>query len=187
MVEVLPETPLADRELEVRVGGADDPAVEGFLRGAAEAAHRLLLERGENLRLDIGRQQRDLVEEQHATRGRLEEPDLGAAGVRERPALVTEQLPFEQRLGDRRAVEVDERAAGPRAEAVQEPRDQPLTGSRLALDEDGRQPGAVPGKPEKPTKVASNRCDRRALSDQLLEVGHLIAQLTRTADPTPPG
>ena len=85
MVEILPEASLADRDLEVRVGGADDPAVEGFLHGAAEAAHRLLLERGENLRLDIGRQQRDLVEEQHAARGRLEEPDLGAAGIREPP------------------------------------------------------------------------------------------------------
>jgi hypothetical protein len=59
---------------------------------------------------------------------------------------------------------------------VEKPRHQPLAGPGLALDEEGRQPGAIPGKPEKPTKVASNRCDRRALSDQLLEVGHLNAQ-----------
>src|SRR6185295_12438880 len=99
--------------------GADDPAVEGFLGGAAEAAHRFLLERGEDLRLHVRGQEPDLVEEEHAARGGLEEPDLGAAGVGERAPLVAEQLALEQRLGDRRAVEVDERPPGPWTEAME--------------------------------------------------------------------
>jgi hypothetical protein len=176
MVEILAEPPLADRELEVGVRGADDPAVEDFLGGAPEAAHRLLFERGEDLRLDVRRQEPDLVEEQHPARGRLEQADLGAAGVGERAPLEAEQLPLQQRLGDRRAVEVDERSPCPRTQAVEEPRHEPLARSRLALDEDGRQAGSVPGETDEPAKVAPNRCDRRALSDQLLEVGHLNGQ-----------
>ncbi len=59
---------------------------------------------------------------------------------------------------------------------MEEPRHEPLARSRLALDEDGRQAGSVPGETDEPAKVAPNRCDRRALSDQLLEVGHLNGQ-----------
>ena len=44
--------------------------------------------------------------------GGLEEPRLGLARVRERAALEAEQLRLEQGLGDRGAVDVDERPAG---------------------------------------------------------------------------
>ena len=44
----------------------------------------------------------------------LKEPGLGLARIREGPALVAEQLRFEEGVGNRRAVDVDERAASPR-------------------------------------------------------------------------
>ena len=177
MVEVLPEAPLADRHLEVGVGGADDPAVERFLGGAAQAPCRLLLERGEHLRLDVRGEEPDLVEEEHAAGRGLEQPGFGPAGVGERAPLEAEQLALQQGLGDRRAVEVDEGAAGPGAEPVEQPRHQPLAGAGLAQDKDGRQPATVPGEPEEAAQVAAHRHDRRALSDQLLEVGHVTGSL----------
>ena len=50
-----------------------------------------------------------LVEEQRAAVGDLDQAELALARVGERAALVAEQLALDQRLGDRRRVELDER------------------------------------------------------------------------------
>ena len=72
----------------------------------------------------------------------LEEAGLGLAGVGECPALEAEQLGLEQRLRDRRAVDVHELPGGARTEAVDEPGDETLAGPGLALQEDRREPAA---------------------------------------------
>ena len=59
-------------------------------------------------------------------------------GVRERALLVTEQLRLDQVLGQRGAVEVHERAAGPRAAEVQGPGREVLPGPGLSLDQHRR-------------------------------------------------
>src|SRR5216117_265801 len=81
---------------------------------------------------------RDLVQEQRAAVGQLEaaQPPLGGAG--ERPALVAEQLALDQRLGDRRTVDGDERPVAPVGKVVDRARDQLLAGATLAIDEHGR-------------------------------------------------
>jgi hypothetical protein len=48
---------------------------------------------------------------------------------------VTEQLRFEERFGDRSAVDLDERTVGTLAQLVDGARDQLLAGSALAGDE----------------------------------------------------
>ena len=53
----------------------------------------------------------DLVEEEHAAVGLLDAARLGADGAGERAALVAEQLRLEQLIGQRRAVDRDERPA----------------------------------------------------------------------------
>ena len=68
----------------------------------------------------------------------LELARLARDGARERPFLVPEELRFEQRLGNRRAIDGDEWAVGPRTERVQRSREQLLAGTALALEEDGR-------------------------------------------------
>jgi hypothetical protein len=56
-------------------------------------------------------------------------------GAGERAAFVTEQLGFEQLLGDRRAVQRDEGLVGARAEIVQAAGDQFLAAAGFATDQ----------------------------------------------------
>jgi hypothetical protein len=58
--------------------------------GAAQAAHGAVFEDGEELGLQGGGQQADLVEEEGAALGGLEEAGLGVAGIGEGAALVAE-------------------------------------------------------------------------------------------------
>ena len=104
--------------------------------GAAEAADGAVLEDGEELGLDRFGQQADLVEEERAPVRGVKEAGLGVAGVGEGAPLVAEQLGFEQRLRDRRTVDVHKGAAPPGPHAMHEPGDEPLAGAGLALDED---------------------------------------------------
>ena len=62
-------------------------------------------------------------------------PSRRADRAGERAALVAEQLALEQRLGERRAVQLHERALGARAALVDGGRDQLLAGARLAGDQ----------------------------------------------------
>src|SRR5690606_2455518 len=77
-------------------------------------------------------------QEQRAAVGGLEEAGPITVRAGERAAHVTEQLGLEQVLGDRAAVDGDERLVGAVALVVDEPRDQLLAGPALARDEDGR-------------------------------------------------
>ena len=61
----------------------------------------------------------------------LEEARLRLVRARERPALVPEELGFKQVLGNRRAVEVDERGVGARPRSVDGPGDEPFARARL--------------------------------------------------------
>ena len=80
----------------------------------------------------------DLVEEQRAAVGDLDQAQLALARVGEGAALVAEELALDQRLGDRRAVELDERSARARRAVVQHARDRLLAGAALAGDEHHR-------------------------------------------------
>ena len=62
-------------------------------------------------------------------------PRRSADGARERAAHVAEQLALDQRLGQGRAVQADERLARARRERVDRSRDQFLADARLARDE----------------------------------------------------
>src|SRR5207244_10262019 len=78
----------------------------------ADGPNRSVVEAPQQARRERQRQLPDLVEEQRALVGHLEQALLVLGGARERPTHVTEQLAFEQRLDNRRTVDRDE-AAGP--------------------------------------------------------------------------
>ena len=80
----------------------------------------------------------DLVEEDRAAIGRLEQTALLLPGIGERAALVAEQLALQQLLGQRGTRDVDEGTAGPVAVVVDGFRGQVLAGSGLASQEHGR-------------------------------------------------
>ena len=81
--------------------------------GAADALELPLLEHAQELGLERERHLADLVEEQGAAVGHLELAGLARHGAGEGALLVAEELAFEQGLGERGAVDGDERLARP--------------------------------------------------------------------------
>src|SRR4029450_2865566 len=148
--EVFAHATVLPRRVEVLVRRRDHPDVYRLRPRAAEPAHLALLECRQELALGGRRQQTDLVEEERAAGGQLEEARLGPPGVRERSALVAEQLRLDQALRDGRPVDADERPLRPRTESMDEPRDQALTASRLALDQDARRPRRARAREHEP-------------------------------------
>jgi hypothetical protein len=76
-----------------------------------------------------------LVEEQGAAARLRDQPLARFAGVGECAARMTEQLAFEERVGDRAAVDRDERAAAALAQVMDRARDQFFAGPGLAMDQ----------------------------------------------------
>ena len=85
-----------------------------------------------------GGKQPDLVEEQRPAMRDLEEPGLGLARVRERAALVAEQLGLEQGSGIAAQLTSTNGAARAGARPVHGPRDEALARAGLAAQEDRR-------------------------------------------------
>src|SRR5690606_14975540 len=98
----------------------------------------VLLEEAQQLDLDRRRDLADLVEEQRAAIGELEPPVLARHRAGEAALLVAEQLALEQRLGERGAVQLDERTGDARRALVERVRDELLAGPALAGDQDRR-------------------------------------------------
>ena len=137
VVEVLAEAAARDELIEIAVGRGDDADVDATILIVADPAELLRLQDAQELGLQRQRQLADLVEEQRAgVRGR-EQTLAIARRVGERAAHVTEQLVLEQRLGDRGAVDDDERRVVARRRVVDRARDQLLAGAALAEDRDG--------------------------------------------------
>ena len=76
----------------------------------AQAPHRAVLDGLQELRLERHVEEPDLVEEERAAVGGLEEPRLARPRVRVRALLESEELALEERARDRGAVDLDERA-----------------------------------------------------------------------------
>ncbi len=79
----------------------------------------------------------DLVEEERAALGRREVARVALLRAGERALLVPEELGLEQRLGQRRAVQLDQRAGGDRARVVDPAGDLALAGPALAEQQHG--------------------------------------------------
>ena len=135
---------------------------------AADALERLLLEKPQQLGLQPRHHLADLVEEHRAAVGHLEQAALLLARIGERAALVTEQLAFEQRLGQRRAGDVHERPGRAIARVVQDLRGEILAGAALAGQQHRRR---------RACRDLLEQCfqlrDRRAVADDAVEAVRL--------------
>ena len=144
MKKIRPEAPGCERELQIGIGGADYRDVDRFADRAAESAHRPLLEHLEQLGLQRLGQQAHFVQKDCAPMRGPKQAGLGLPGIGEGTALEPEQLSLEQGIGNRRAVDVHERAAGARAVPVDQLRDQPFARPSLALNQDrGERPASL--------------------------------------------
>src|ERR1017187_7943693 len=104
---------------QVPVGGREHAGVTLDLLPAADALEALLLEKAEELNLDRRRQLTNLVEKECASRSTLDVPFALRVGAREGAFLVAEEFALKQVLRNRVAVDGDERAAAPRAPAME--------------------------------------------------------------------
>ena len=132
VVQVLAELAGLHLGAEVLVRRAQQAHVDRQLGDRADRPHRALLDRAQQLRLHRQRQVADLVEEQRAAVGRLEEAFAIVHRAGERALAIAEELGLEQLLGDRAAVDRDERLRRAHADLVDRARDQFLAGAGLA-------------------------------------------------------
>ena len=97
-----------------------------------------VLQHTEELGLHSGRQLADLVEEERPAARHLEAPALELVRAGERAALVTEQLGFHKRVGQRGAIDGDERLLPAGTGVVDRVRDHFLAGTALTGDQHRR-------------------------------------------------
>lgn len=135
--EVLHEESLAPGGNHIAVGGGDHPGGELNDLGATHSLEFMFLHDSQERRLGVERHVPDLVQEDGPVVGLLElaDPALRCAG--ERALLMTEELAFDQGLGERRAVDRYERAAAPGTVMVDEAGDLFLARAAFAEKQDG--------------------------------------------------
>src|SRR6185503_3103351 len=128
-----------------------------------------LLDRAQDLGLQLERHVADLVEQQRAAVRLLELPDVARRSTRKRALLVAEQLALEQRGRDRGAVDGHEAPAPSRRE-VQRARHALLAAAGLARDQhDGLARARL-------RDALAQLVDRGALADEVPWPGQLLAQ-----------
>src|SRR5437867_2030926 len=134
-VEVLAEPAVLHRLIGIAVRRREQAEVHGDGLGAADAPHHALLEHAQQLGLEVGRHLGDLVEQERALVRLLEQPHLLHRRARERALGVAEELRLDEILGQRRAVDLDERPLAAARALVQGVGDQLLAGAALAEDQ----------------------------------------------------
>ena len=139
IIEVFPELAFFDQLFEGTVGCRDDANVhfDGF--AAPDPLESPFLEHAEELHLHRQGNVAHFVEEQRAPVGLFEATSALSHGPGERTFFVPEQLAFEERFGQGRAVDRHELAgASARGSLMQGSRDLLLARAGLAEDQHGR-------------------------------------------------
>ncbi len=134
-VEILAELPVVHHAAQVTVGRGEEARLDRAVARLADAANGPRLQHSEQLRLRRERELSDLVEEHRAPLRRLEAADPRRHRAGEGSARMSEELRLEQILGERRAVDDDERLARAVRAVVNRARDQLLARTRLAMHE----------------------------------------------------
>ena len=137
VIKVLAELVVAHRALQVAVGRSDHAHIHLHIAHATDPADDLVFEHAQQLRLQQRRQLANLVEEERAAVGHLEQALLHGLGVGEGAFLVAEEFGFHQRLGNGRAVDGDERLVLAAALVMDGFGDEVFAGAALALHQDG--------------------------------------------------
>src|SRR5690606_35146822 len=132
VIDIFPQPPLLQRLLHVLVRGRDDPDVDRDLLLAAEPPERPLLERPQQLDLDVRLHLRDLIQEERAAVRELEAARLFVDRAGERALFVAEELVLEDLPREGAAVHRDEGPLLAGRLLVYGPGDQLLAGAALA-------------------------------------------------------
>ena len=129
VVEVVAERTVSHHSPEVAVRRGDDAHIHFLRLRRPEPFERSLLQHAQQLGLQFERQIANLVEEEGAVMRELEASLPRRHGAGECAARVAEQLAFNQRRRQRRAVDDDERIGAARTAHVNRAREQLLAGA----------------------------------------------------------
>lgn len=135
--EIFTESTLLHPLAQVAVGGCDDARIDGDVAGPAEPAERVLLEKTQQLGLQVKGHLADLVEKDRSVLRQFEQPLFATLRVGEGTLFEAEQFALQQILGDRGAVDLDESLAPPVTELMQGARHQFLAGPAFPGDQHG--------------------------------------------------
>jgi hypothetical protein len=185
VIEVFPELAFPDHVVQVAVGRGDDPNVDVGGGGLGSHATNLArFEKPEQQGLHARTHVPDLVEKDGALVGELEGADLVAIGSRKAAPHMPEQLRFEQRFGDTRAIQRHEWLLCPWRVSVNEPREYVFADTALAGDGNFDVAcSGVRGQSDR-TLQSGARPDDRRLSVQV-EVCVVFPHLPLERDTTP--
>ena len=135
IVQVVAEGAVGDRLAQIPVRGRNDAHVHLLGGRRADALEAPFLQDAQQLGLEIERQIADFVEKQRPAMGQLESALARGDRARERAARVAEELAFDQRRRQRRAVDDDQRVAAPRPVHVDRAREQLLARAGLSQEQ----------------------------------------------------
>ena len=119
---------------QILARGRDDPDVHRLGACTAQSSNRPVLQDCEQFGLEALGQEPDLVEEECAPVGGLEQASLGLVSIGESAPLEAEQLGLEERLGNGGAVDADERPGRPGPRFMNGLGEQALARPRLTED-----------------------------------------------------
>jgi hypothetical protein len=122
--------------VQIHLRCRDEPHIDGDRAGSSHAHDLVRLEDAEELRLDRGRNVVDIVEEDRAATGELEQSRLGVESARIGAALVPEDFALEQFVGNRGERDGDEWTAATGATAVHIVGEEFLADARLSDQQD---------------------------------------------------
>ncbi len=160
IVEVRTKAPFLDHAPKVTMGCADEPHVDVSCQFAPNATHVPRFEHPEETCLEVGWELGDLVEKQRSSVRLLECAAVRLNRPRERPALVAEQLAFDQVPRQPSSVERYERPCAPRGTLVQSSRNELFSHARLAANQRG------PWKARKSIDIRHDRKHRAGGDDR---------------------
>src|SRR5581483_9632086 len=132
--KILTKIPLSYFVIEVFVGSDDKPNVHLDRPFSSHGIKFSLFQNAQELRLNAEGHIADLVEEKSPSVGLCKKAGRFSDRAREGALLVAEKLALEQRLGQRGAVDGDERHVPPGTAQVHGLGDQLLAGAALAMD-----------------------------------------------------
>src|SRR5215470_3008847 len=138
IVEIATETTGFALLFEIVIGCCDHTHVELPFMILADALDLLLLQRAQQLALELEGDLAHLIEEERALVGQLEPPDPVPDRSREGTLHVTEELALEQLARNRSAVDRDQGTIATRTQLMNRPRRQLLASPRLSGDQDRR-------------------------------------------------
>jgi hypothetical protein len=170
VVEIRAESPCGDEARKIVLCRGDQLHVDRALRHRSETPDPVIVERRQELSLQGCGQRIDLVEEQRAAPGGFEQTILGRRASVKAPASKPNISASSSVSGMAAAFWATNGLPARGPLSCEDPREQSLTGSRLASDQDGgRRTRAI--EVRQAPHLLSKRTDRRGFADQPINDG----------------